>query len=469
MTARKRKLWIIGGIAAFCAVLLVLLLLLTWDPGRKGIGSRLWDRGICMEERATEAGGSLSQRPSIHEEGIFYIEGTRLCYYDYEDGNSYVLCSDPDCRHLGEDCGAYVGDSPVRGGYTMHQGRIYVVVGEYQPYAQSRLQLVSMDRRGEDRKVAAVLDASGREMEGWAVRQFGDVYYDHGYAYMSLMLSREQQGQTTDGVQLVAIRLADGQVTELTDVMEGDETLEFELITETDVVYSVWGSEEDVPPEAYRVGESFLPEKEQAGVWSEDKEEERPAEIRYYDFHPKSGQRELLLIQDLPLSEIFLGYRARLPLLEFFGEVDGRWLMACQATKRMDGEHVYFLWDPGKRQAEVLAETKSSADGFCGGGYESVSNVLFDRNQVLWQKAVPGIRTRHELYLYDLDTGTMEKLYDLDTEKEDYSPDIRGMTDAYVVVGKRNLTGQITYYIVEKEDFVVNCLEKARRTPVYAR
>lgn len=29
--------------------------------------------------------------------------------------------------------------------------------------------------------------------------------------------------------------------------------------------------------------------------------------------------------------------------------------------------------------------------------------------------------------------------------------------------------GQITYYIVEKEDFVVNCLEKARRTPVYAR
>ena len=75
--------------------------------------------------------------------------------------------------------------------------------------------------QGEDRKVAAVLDASGREMEGWAVRQFGDVYYDHGYAYMSLMLSREQQGQTTDGVQLVAIRLADGQVTELTDVMEG--------------------------------------------------------------------------------------------------------------------------------------------------------------------------------------------------------------------------------------------------------
>ena len=135
MTARKRKLWIIGGIAAFCAVHLVLLFLLTWDPGREGIGSRLCDRGICMEERATGAGGSLSQRPSIHEEGIFYIEGTRLCYYDYEDGNSYVLCSDPDCRHLGEDCGAYVGDSPVRGGYTMHQGRIYVVVGEYQPYA----------------------------------------------------------------------------------------------------------------------------------------------------------------------------------------------------------------------------------------------------------------------------------------------------------------------------------------------
>ena len=315
MTARKRKLWIIGGIAAFCAVLLVLLFLLTWDPGREGIGSRLWDRGICMEERATGAGGSLSQRPSIHEEGIFYIEGTRLCYYDYEDGNSYVLCSDPDCRHLGEDCGAYVGDSPVRGGYTMHQGRIYVVVGEYQPYAQSRLQLVSMDRRGEDRKVAAVLDASGREMEGWAVRQFGDVYYDHGYAYMSLMLSREQQGQTTDGVQLVAIRLADGQVTELTDVMEGDETLEFALITETDVVYSVWGRSADVPLEAYRVGERFLPEKGQAEVWSEDKEEERPAEIRYYDFHPKSGQRELLLIQDLPLSEIFPGYRARLPLL----------------------------------------------------------------------------------------------------------------------------------------------------------
>ena len=98
-----------------------------------------------------------------------------------------------------------------------------------------------------------------------------------------------------------------------------------------------------------------------------------------------------------------------------------------------------------------------------------MSNVLFDQNQVLWQKAVPDICTRHELYLYDLDTGTMEKLYDLDTEKEDYSLDVRGMTDAYVVVGKRNLTGQITYYIVEKEDFVVNCLEKARRTPVYAR
>ena len=98
-----------------------------------------------------------------------------------------------------------------------------------------------------------------------------------------------------------------------------------------------------------------------------------------------------------------------------------------------------------------------------------MSNVLFDQNQVLWQKAVPGIRTRHELYLYDLDTGEMRKLYDLDTEKEDYSPGIRGMTDAYVVVGKRNLTGQITYYIVEKEDFVVNCLEKAHRTPVYAR
>ena len=95
--------------------------------------------------------------------------------------------------------------------------------------------------------------------------------------------------------------------------------------------------------------------------------------------------------------------------------------------------------------------------------------MLFDRNQVLWQKSIPGTRTRHELYLYDLDTGEMRKLYDLDTEKEDYSPDIRGMTDAYVVVGKRNLTGQITYYIVEKEDFVVNCLEKARRTPVYAR
>lgn len=457
----KRKVLVVSVIAVVCVVLLTTALLLSASP--EGIGNRLLSKsGENDGQKAVYAAG-LTNTAAFQEEGIFYISETRLCFYDCEQEKEYVLCSDPGCDHASENCSAYIGEKRLYGGYAMHQGRIYVM---YAKQESSELQVVSMDPVGNDRKVIARLSIGNGDLNEWTLRRIGDVYYDHGYAYMHMYWDQPLEDDSLYGEQLLAIRLSDGQVTELTSILTHEKdyiNISFELISEKDVVYSVWFYDPKISSyEEYVIDHPEVSYDEYYATVCET----APQKIRYYDFYPQEGRQELFYEEDMKLLEDpFWGIRGYTDSLLFLGVYQNQWLMTWRPRENFNEGRVYLLWNPRTQEHQVLQKEETGGDGAWGGGYGEVPDCMYSENEILWMEdADKDDKRRKKILLYHLDTGQMETLYTLDTDDPNF-PDIRGISGNYVVIGKREW-GMGTTYILSKADFEKGNWDEAKKIPV---
>ena len=459
---KMKKIAVVSGIAAVCLILLIILWGCLQAPFSESIGDILRKKGGSEERGITAAGGTISGRPTVHENGIFYIDGSLLCFYDYESEESYIFCSETDCEHTTPECSAYVGDQAVRAGFSMHGDRVYLLCGDRN---FSEVKFISMDLSGKDRKTIAVFDSD--HLDGCMISNIGDVLYAGGYAYLNFYLLKNEQGEPMNGQQLAAVRLEDGKITNLTEVFYGEETLSYELVSEKDVIYSVVTYDPPLP--TYREYLEEHPGTEEGDYFDAVHGGTPGRKISYYDFSPESGEIQLKHEEAMEVYEDFLGYKERFPKETFFGEVNGKWFLSSKNTSKLYGKSTYFFWDPQTEEKEVLVEVKNGEGYFGTGSYADASNVMYNDEELLWVEEVQGSNTKHDLYLYNIETKEKRMLYEIDSEKREYSPDLRGVTSEYVVTAERNAFNQLVYCVTDKEDFEKTCLENARRTPVVIR
>lgn len=457
MTTKKK---VILGIMIVCVLLLTAACLLSAPP--EGIGNRLLSDTQKSEQKPVYAAG-FSNKAAFQEEGIFYISGTRLCFYDCGQEREYVFCSDSGCRHTSETCSAYIGGKRLYGGYAMHQGRVYVM---YADEDSPELQIVSMDPAGKDKKIIARLDIGNGDLDEWTLKRIGDVYYDHGYAYLHLHWMQAQENNSLDGEQLLAVRLSDGRVTELTDILIHEReyiAMSFELISGEDVIVSVWRYAPPVPSYEEYIAEHPNVEYEE---YYQTVCENAPQETVYYNFCPEDETQEVWYEEERKLVEnSFWGIRSYMSSLLFLGTAEEQWLLMKRPMETFGEGGSYFLWDPKTRETEIFQETSASSDGSMSTGYGEVVDIMYSDREILWMdtEEKDGKR-RKKISLYDLYSGEKRELYTLDTDDPDF-PDIRGFCGNDVILGK-NEYGGVDVYVISREDFEKGNWDAAKRTPV---
>ena len=345
----------------------------------------------------------------------------------------------------------------------MHQGRVYVM---YADEASPELQIVSMDPAGKDKKIIARLDIGNGDLDEWTLKRIGDVYYDHGYAYLHLYWMQAQENNSLDGEQLLAVRLSDGRVTELTDILIHEReyiAISFELISGEDVIASVWRYAPPVPSYEEYIAEHPNVEYEE---YYQTICENAPQETIYYDFCPKDGTQEVWYEEERRLVEnSFFGIRSYMNSLLFLGTAGDQWLLMKRPRETFGEGGSYFLWNPKTQEAEVFQETSVSGDGPMSVGYGEAVDIMYSDREVLWMdtEEQDGKRKKR-ISLYDLYSGEKRELYTLDTEEPDF-PDIRGFCGDYVALGKSG-DGDIAVYMISREDFERGNWDAAKRTPV---
>lgn len=172
-----------------------------------------WNAGAADADFA--AAQALSQDVSVHEKGVFFLDGGLLNYYDYESDQSFVLCSKPNCTHAGKDCVAHAG-SDARG-FAMYGDYAYY----FRPVEDSLCwELVKVDIQNQTSTVVATLGNPQAELDAWSISEVQSVYYSSGYAWVKLKMllnPSEPTGWTDSGSQMIGVDLASGQIHTLTE------------------------------------------------------------------------------------------------------------------------------------------------------------------------------------------------------------------------------------------------------------
>lgn len=446
-------------LAVVCVIVLFIALFPSLQQNRN-IGDFLLSENMKYDEERETLAASASYPTSSHEAGVFFFFGGTMQYYDCEKEERYVLCSDPGCDHMDGDCNAYIGDKRLYGGYAMHQGRIYVMYAERD---QSELKLFSVDPAGRDKKEVVSFDAGSGKMKESMVTRVGDTYYDHGYAYVHLYYNYVDEDDTEVGEKLVAIRLSDGRVTELTDIIVTGERYtkcEYELITEDTVIYTLRGY--DPIPVSYEEYEKDHPGVEYAEYY-EDVYNMAPESKWYYEFHPKTNETELAYEEKLKINkDVITGYEFYASSYFILGHYDGKWLISVKTGKSIFGKGEYRLYDPVTKSSEIVVKTSSMEEGAMGMDYGEVSNVIYDGNKMLWSKKISN--EENQYYLLDLEDGKKEELYTVNINEAGI--DIRGESGEYLVMAKNTMGGIIRFGVVKKEDFEKTIMKKMHMLPL---
>lgn len=172
-----------------------------------------WNSGSTDNEFV--AGAMPNSTVCVHEKGVFFFSSTGLLsYYDYDSMESYVLCSRPNCFHLDENCIANAKSGSV--GFAMYGDYAYY----FRPIEDSlSWELVQIDIQEQTLKVLTVLGNETSALDEWTISNIESAYYSNGKVWAKLHLlynPSEPNEWSNDGMQLIAIDLETGELTEIT-------------------------------------------------------------------------------------------------------------------------------------------------------------------------------------------------------------------------------------------------------------
>lgn len=191
-------------------------------------------------------GTSVETSFSVENSGLFYIgeSNSILMYYDFNTEENYVLCSSPNCKHNDSSCPANVRDYYKNYTFAYYQGRLYLL--SQKNYESEKIELISMDVDGQNRRTVVSLDPGDYSVESWAVNSINPVYFAGGKVFLTMDYIQPFVNETSEyintGMQLLMIDLTDGSITELTDIMIYNTEaarVKFTLVTEKFAVYEI--------------------------------------------------------------------------------------------------------------------------------------------------------------------------------------------------------------------------------------
>ena len=194
----------------------------------------------AQSERCVHGASSMT-KICVADAGVFYIDsnaiGKLLCYYDYDSDAKFVLCSAPECSHSDEECAAFRPAGVSIDGFACYDGALFLLQEKQEELAY---QLIRMDVNCQNQTVLATLGST----DGGEVSGISDSYYCGGYAWVHA--NYERYDKSTNSMefaqQLMAICLADGKITPLTDLLteaDGLRYLSFAAISDTAAAWDV--------------------------------------------------------------------------------------------------------------------------------------------------------------------------------------------------------------------------------------
>lgn len=172
-----------------------------------------WDSGSTDSEFVV--GAVPDSTVCVHEKGVFFFSNTgKLSYYDYDSMQSYVLCSKPNCFHLDQDCIANANSDAV--GFAMYGDYAYY----FRPSEGSlRWELVQIDIQEQTLKVLIEFGNGTSNLDEWTISNIDSAYYSNGKVWVKLHMlfnPSEPNEWSNNGMQLIAIDLETGDLTEIT-------------------------------------------------------------------------------------------------------------------------------------------------------------------------------------------------------------------------------------------------------------
>ena len=174
-------------------------------------------------------------RMQVKEEGIFYLDGytTLMMFYDYNLGESMPLCDEPNCKHNGVDCNAFLQNG-FQSAVANYRGKLYFIDPTSSEYI-----LYESDLNGDNRRGIAKLNE--KQKHAVAALELPIYFYDDkmyfGMTYSDFLEKpvTEENGTVKnmkDTWEIIEVSLSDGTITSVKEPEEIDMTNSYVTIDE---------------------------------------------------------------------------------------------------------------------------------------------------------------------------------------------------------------------------------------------
>ena len=422
VTGKRRIEWYVWFSAAFCLLVVGILLL-----------PRIWMRpapaGMTLTNTTKPVVGASGDRidgKSYCDQGIFLLSrsNTRMRFFEYETGKTYVMCGESSCLHSGSDCPAWYDYMHPTQGLAAYRGSIYALIWND---ARSAYELCSMQFDGTGRTALAALPNSVITLSNGSVTKstVSDVVYSGGHAWITVSEPREIEA-IQDGIlhlwnfsRHYGVDLSSGHIFELkvpVDDSYGNQVW-FETATDDELILC---AEEKEPMLSEAEFTEACGRGEYKDITVSEQFPDRYDAYRYY-WEQDVGFKYTYYRYDIgsgELTELESGtctHGWSIPPHMFLGEYDG-WLYVEDTTdeyKTIDSDPLY-KWDRQNRNFLWNLETGEQKDLFRGpvpmtSQYGDMTGHITSEGLIFYRKYLEDKQV--ETYAYSLETGESRYLY----------------------------------------------------------
>lgn len=362
-------------------------------------------------------------------------------YYGYEADQNYVLCSASNCTHDSADCSAYVGDCYDIYGFSCYDGKLYYL--RHQSYDSDKMEMISMDVDGTNKKVIAELDIGDYSAGSWKLDSVMPVYYSNGYAimYLNHTFIAEDGSRTSSegGYQIIMLDLSDGSIQEVTDILRYNidvSGLYIDKVTEKYLIYEV-----------FNMDNPYLKKQEFYDAYGENASYDDYLE----DYYDTTKEYQTDWCVDLETGEqveiITAEVEDRESTYLYCGSYDDKviaWKPGWTKTKPKQPLTLY-LFDPNTKEFSEALQFTERINDLRRMKESSIEGMLYEDGL---QQLEYETENEYHLYLYSFADGTLKEIRNQTVEDDFY---VWGVTDDLVIGGSVEDSRNLSW--LTKEDY----------------
>lgn len=418
----------------------------------------------------------------VQDDGFLFAKDSCLQYYDLQAEESFVLCSDVNCKHNDSACAAWYDYTEEIYGAAFYSGKVFYFQENPE---RNTIDLMENDLSGTSKKTLYSLKKGEYGVDDVLLTSLNDVYYANHTVYF--LASYVYVVDTKESFEIdfevpQAISLENPNLIELQSIPDPEElmtrslTYHLDCISDTKLIYfSEQYQLKKIAKEWFDAqysdgtfeGKSYQSDCPYEEYWLDRSAEESEKENVYYVYDMLSGKTQEIAAVDAITLEAedgsVLGWMGG---LKFYDQYQDAQFLCMRRNKEMVNRQNFtnfesdcFLWDFDTNQETPLAL------GEIGGivGCESFLNGgVLDENRFRYVVYAEDGETL-ELYAYDLETHASEKVLE---DQKNITFRIVDTADAYFIgkiyeVSSWNTSFKL--YQIQKEDYYAGKLDAKQR------